>query len=76
MQRTLRPQGYAGTVVPLLFAPELAGRPGLLFNQGGQAILPSPQLKDPQAVGEILKKSRELIAWALAAQPPAQLERT
>lgn len=64
-------QAYARTVVPLLFAPELAGRPGLLFNQGGEAILPSPQLKDPQTVGVILKKSRELVARALAVQLPA-----
>lgn len=65
------PEGYARTIVPLLFAPELAGHPRLLFNQGGDAIQPSPQLKDPQTVGEILRKSRQLIARALAAQLPA-----
>lgn len=69
--RRRRLQAYAATVVPLLFAPELAGRPGLLFNQKGDAILPSPQLKDPARVADILKKSRELIARALAAQLPA-----
>lgn len=69
-------QAYAATVVPLLFAPELSSRPGLLLNQGGHAILPSPQLKDPQVVGDILRKSRELIARALAAQPAAAAERT
>jgi len=70
--RPARPvQGYARTMVPLLFAPELAGHPGLLFNQAGDAILPSKQLADPQTIGNILKRSRELIARALAAQLPS-----
>lgn len=73
--RRRRPlQGYARTIVPLLFAPELSARPGLLFNQGGDAIQPSPQLKDPQTVNEILNKSRALIARAMAAPLPAAAE--
>lgn len=60
-------QAYAMGIVPLLFAPELDGRPGALFNQAGDAILPSKQLTEPATIASIMKTSRELIARALAA---------
>lgn len=67
----ISPERYARTTVPLLFAPELAGHPGLLFNQGGDAILASKQLADPKTVSNILRRSRELIAQALKAPLPS-----
>ncbi|WP_206306273.1 SDR family NAD(P)-dependent oxidoreductase [Streptomyces humi] len=35
------PQAYAKRIVPLLFAPELEGQTGLLFNNKARPILPS-----------------------------------
>ena len=61
-------QAYGATIVPLLFAPELSGKPGLHFSQGGDAVLGSKQLADPAKVADILKISREMVARALAAK--------
>lgn len=40
------PEDYAARVVPLFVAPELATASGALFNQKGDAILPSPAFAD------------------------------
>lgn len=59
---------YASRIVPLMFAPELSGQPGLLFNQGADAILPSPGLKEAEHVRAFVSESQALIDRGIAAE--------
>jgi hypothetical protein len=43
---TPTPEQHAQTIIPLLVAPDLERHGGAFFNQGGDAIAPSPQLAD------------------------------
>jgi NAD(P)-dependent dehydrogenase (short-subunit alcohol dehydrogenase family) len=52
---------YAERVVPLLFAPELEGRSGLMFNRKGDAILPSAVMTEAH-VAALLSASEALLA--------------
>lgn len=54
---------YAKRIVPLLVAPELEGRSGVMFNQKAKAILPTAEL-DEARVGRFLAESDALIARA------------
>ena len=64
---TITPETYASRIVPLLFAPELSGKSGLLFNQAGDAILPTPAMESKEHVDAFIAESRELISRGLAA---------
>jgi hypothetical protein len=69
------PETYAKKVVPILFAPELEGRSGILFGSttrlgilrgGDQPILPSEDLDDAY-VDDFLSASEALLRRALSA---------
>lgn len=69
----ISPETYAATITPLLFAPELSGRPGLLFNQAGGAILPTPALRDAESAAtthakQLMVESQLLVERGLAAK--------
>jgi NAD(P)-dependent dehydrogenase (short-subunit alcohol dehydrogenase family) len=55
------PEAYAERTVPLLFAPELEGRSGAMFNQKGDAILAS-EVMTKERVSSLIEKSEALIA--------------
>ena len=61
---------YAQRIAPLLFAPELNSRSGALFNNKGQAILPSPQLTTSH-IAAFLAQSHDLLAHASQNNPAA-----
>jgi NAD(P)-dependent dehydrogenase (short-subunit alcohol dehydrogenase family) len=60
---TPSPETYAERIVPLLFAPELEGRSGAMFNQKADAILPTPTLS-PSHVAAFIAESEALVARA------------
>ena len=62
---TMSPAQYGAKTAPLLFAPELSGQGGRMFNQSGTAIRPSEVLSE-ERVEAILAESRALLARALA----------
>ncbi len=66
----ISPEKYAERIVPLLFAPEIEGRTGVMFNQKGDAILPTEALVESR-VEEIMKASEKLIERALKPTPSA-----
>ena len=55
---------YAKRMVPILFAPELEGRTGVLFGSKGQPVLPS-QGFDAAHVDRVLSASEALLRRAL-----------
>ncbi|KAF6257443.1 hypothetical protein COO60DRAFT_1639942 [Scenedesmus sp. NREL 46B-D3] len=65
---SVTPEAYARRIVPLLFAPELAGQPGLMFNQAADAILPTPALQDVAHVDAFIAESHALISRGVAAE--------
>lgn len=60
-------QTYAERLVPVLFAPELEGRSGVMFDRKARAILPSAALT-PQRVAALISASEALLARV--APPP------
>ncbi len=60
---------YADRLVPLLFAPELDGRSGAMFNQKANAILASAVLT-PDRVASLIQESEALLR--VAARPAAE----
>ncbi|MGG1905274.1 SDR family NAD(P)-dependent oxidoreductase [Enterobacter ludwigii] len=56
-------EAYAEQILPLLLAPELEGKTGLMFNRKAQAILPSPGLTAAH-IKAFLSESRALVARA------------
>jgi NAD(P)-dependent dehydrogenase (short-subunit alcohol dehydrogenase family) len=54
-------EDYAATIAPLLVAPGLEGRTGLMFDRKGRAVLPSPGL-DEGHVSAFLGASEALVA--------------
>jgi hypothetical protein len=59
------PETYAKRMVPLLFAPELEGRTGLMFGHKAQPILPTQGL-DGAYVDRYLSASEALLQRALS----------
>jgi NAD(P)-dependent dehydrogenase (short-subunit alcohol dehydrogenase family) len=59
------PETYAKRMVPLLFAPELEGRTGLMFGHKAQPILPTQGL-DKAYVDRYLSASEDLLRRALS----------
>lgn len=62
---TWSPEKYAERIAPLLFAPELDARTGVMFNQKGVAILPTEALI-PEHVAKFLAASDALVGRATA----------
>jgi NAD(P)-dependent dehydrogenase (short-subunit alcohol dehydrogenase family) len=62
---TPSPETYAERVVPLLFAPELDGRSGAMFNQKALAIRATPTMTK-EHVGALIAESEALLARATA----------
>lgn len=62
---TPSPEAYAARIVPLLVSPDLEGRSGALFDRRGDAIEPSPTLRDGGHVARFLAESDALIARAM-----------
>jgi len=58
------PESYAERIAPLLFAPELKGRTGLMFGAKGNPILPTEGF-DAAHVGRFVSASEALIAKAV-----------
>jgi hypothetical protein len=59
------PETYAKRMVPLLFAPELEGRTGLMFGRKAQPILPTQGL-DRAYVDRYMSASEALVRRALS----------
>jgi hypothetical protein len=59
------PETYAKRMVPLLFAPELEGRTGLMFGHKAQPILPTQGL-DSAYIDRYLSASEALLQRALS----------
>jgi NAD(P)-dependent dehydrogenase (short-subunit alcohol dehydrogenase family) len=62
---TWSPETYAERIAPLVFAPELDARTGVMFNQKGLAILPTEALT-PDHVARFLAASDALVGRATA----------
>jgi NAD(P)-dependent dehydrogenase (short-subunit alcohol dehydrogenase family) len=60
---------YAAHIVPLLYAPELEQRSGLLFGAKARAILPSPGMTDAR-VAQFIAASNALIDRAAEEKQP------
>jgi NAD(P)-dependent dehydrogenase (short-subunit alcohol dehydrogenase family) len=63
---TPTPEAYALRIVPLLVSKDLEAHSGAMFNQKGEAILPTPQCVDKSHAGRFLAESDALIERALA----------
>lgn len=68
-------EAYAEQIVPLLLAPELEGKTGLMFNRKAQAILPSPGLTAAH-IEAFLSESRALVARAHKSDPAQSIHHT
>jgi len=64
---TMSAEKYGNLTTPLLFAPELEGKSGVMFNQKGVAILPTPALTK-EHVAAFIKGSEALVTGALSAK--------
>jgi len=58
------PETYAERVAPLLVSPDLEGHSGAMFDQKGNAILPSPQLTDASYRNAYIAASEALVSRA------------
>jgi NAD(P)-dependent dehydrogenase (short-subunit alcohol dehydrogenase family) len=58
---TAKPEDYVNCIVGLLFAPELNGKSGLMFNNKGRAILPSKWTTEA-GTAEVMTATRGLLA--------------
>ena len=53
---------YAGRLTPLLVSPDLEAHTGAMFDRKGNAILPSPKLRDAAYVTAFIAASEALVA--------------
>jgi len=60
------PEQYAERTTPLLVSPDLEAHSGALFNQKGEAVLPSAKLADGAHVEAFLAESQAQVAKALS----------
>ena len=58
------PESYAERIVPLLVSPDLEGHSGAMFDQKGNAVLPSPRLTDASYRNGYIAASEALVARA------------
>jgi len=61
---TASPNTYAERLTPLLVSPDLEAHGGAMFDQKGNAILPSPKLTDASYVSSFIAASEALVARA------------
>jgi len=61
---TTSPESYAEHLAPLLVSPDLEAHSGAMFDQKGNAILPSPTLTDTSYRDAYIAGSEALIARA------------
>ena len=61
---TPSPETYGERITPLLVSPDLEGHSGAMFDQKGNAVLPSPRLSDASHVAKFLEESDALVARA------------
>jgi NAD(P)-dependent dehydrogenase (short-subunit alcohol dehydrogenase family) len=61
---TATPETYAQRVVPLVVAPDLEAHSGAMFDQNGNAILPSPKLTDASYRKTFITASEALVTRA------------
>lgn len=61
---TARPEAYAQRIVPLVVARDLEAHSGAMFDQKGNAILPSPQLTDASYRKAFIAASEALVTRA------------
>jgi NAD(P)-dependent dehydrogenase (short-subunit alcohol dehydrogenase family) len=59
---TASPETYARRLAPLLVSPDLEGHSGAMFDQKGNAVLPSPKLTDASYVNAFIAASEALVA--------------
>ncbi len=62
---TPTPEAYADRITPLLLSPDLEAHSGAMFDQKGNAILPTPKLTDEAHVRAFLGESDAVVARAL-----------
>jgi len=65
---TPTPDAYGARITPLLVSPDLEPNSGAMFNQKGEAILPSAKLADTAHVSRFLAESEALIARVTASR--------
>ena len=58
------PEAYAERIAPLLVSPDLESHSGVLLNQKGEPIEPTPELTDAAHRGRLLAESEALVARA------------
>jgi NAD(P)-dependent dehydrogenase (short-subunit alcohol dehydrogenase family) len=61
---TAGPEAYAQRIVPLVVAPDLEAHSGAMFDQKGNAILPSPKLTDASYRKAFIAASEALVTRA------------
>ena len=61
---TASPNTYAERLTPLLVSPDLEAHGGAMFDQKGNAILPSPKLTNASYVSSFIAASEALVARA------------
>jgi len=59
---TTSPETYAKRLTPLLVSPDLEAHSGAMFDQKGNAILPSPKLTNASYVKSFIAASEALVA--------------
>jgi NAD(P)-dependent dehydrogenase (short-subunit alcohol dehydrogenase family) len=59
---TPSPEAYAERITPLLVSPDLEPHSGAMFDQKGDAIVPTPRFADRAHVSRFLAESEALIA--------------
>ena len=64
----ITPEKYAEQIVPVIFSRELDGQSGKMFNQAGQAILPTPAMTNPEHVEALMAEAQALVQQGLAAE--------
>ncbi len=65
------PETYAERLAPLLVSPDLEGHSGVMFDQKGNAILPTPALTDPSYRDAFIAASEALVAARANVRLPA-----
>jgi len=63
------PEKYAERMAPLLVSADLEGHSGTMFDQKGNAVLPTPKLKDASYRDAFITASEALVSRA-SSRPP------
>jgi len=63
------PEKYAERMAPFLVSADLEGHSGTMFDQKGNAVLPTPKLKDASYRDAFITASEALVSRA-SSRPP------